>query len=237
MKSTRPPSTALASAATSTADLTTGNIAHNAATVDGARAPASAESGPQLSDRALIVEVRAGKQQAFTELVHRYRARLQRLALHMVRDHALAEDVVQETLVRTLRALDQYDGRSEPYTWVYRICVNLSLNALRSRKVHARVSSLDDDRAESIGLEDTRPNATPEAQSAQRERYLGLCAGVDALSESLRVTLILVCVDGLSHDAAAQVLGVSEGTIAWRIHEARRRLRDHLTAGGWHVHE
>jgi RNA polymerase sigma-70 factor (ECF subfamily) len=59
-----------------------------------------------------------------------------------------------------------------------------------------------------------------------------LLAGIDALSETLRTTLLLVCLDGLSHEEASQVLGAPEGTIAWRVHEARRKLRAFLAERG-----
>ena len=73
----------------------------------------------------------------------------------------------------------------------------------------------------------------PDSQAADHQLALALCEGIDGLSDTLRTTLVLVIVDGLSHAQAAEVLGCPEGTVAWRIHEARRKLREHLTSRGF----
>ena len=59
-----------------------------------------------------------------------------------------------------------------------------------------------------------------------------LCDGIDQLSDTLRTTLVLVCIDGMGHEEAAKVLDCPEGTVAWRVHEARRKLREHLEKHG-----
>lgn len=195
------------------------------------------------TDRELVDRARGGDTRAFGELVRRHQRRLHRLALHMLRDRAEAEDVTQEAFVRAYGALARFDGRSEPYTWLYRIAVNLSLNAIRSRKSAKRADDLRLDRG---------PTDTPGALGAQgrgqgqsvapvdagkRQLYAALSRAVDDLSESLRTTLILVCIDGRSHEEAAEILGAPEGTIAWRVHEARRKLREALAERGFDLVE
>jgi RNA polymerase sigma-70 factor, ECF subfamily len=146
---------------------------------------------------------------------------------HIVKDAAIAEEVAQETFVRAFRALATFDGRSEPYTWTYRIAVNLALNVLRSRKARGNHTEADvDDPRISSTLEGS--GGTPADAAHHKQVYEVLCSGIDALTETLRVTLILICIDGVPHEAAATILGVPEGTIAWRIHEARKRLREHF---------
>ncbi|HEY4121056.1 MAG TPA: RNA polymerase sigma factor, partial [Byssovorax sp.] len=111
---------------------------------------------------------------------------------------------------------------------------NLSLNALRARKPTRDISSNDDPRLEAL-LTETRPShgRDPAAASADRQMAQALIEGIDKLSDTLRTTLILVCVDGLGHDEASKVLGCPEGTVAWRVHEARRKLREYLAARGF----
>src|SRR5277367_6343911 len=109
------------------------------------------------SDRELVEQARGGDAQAFGTLVRRHQRRIFRLAYHLVRSGAEAEDVTQETFVRAYQALDRFDGRSEPFTWLYRIAVNLSLNTLRARKVTRDSSSSDDPRIEAL-LQETRPS-------------------------------------------------------------------------------
>jgi RNA polymerase sigma-70 factor (ECF subfamily) len=200
-------------------------------------------SGPALkkrhlpdtpSDRDLVERAQStGDRRAFGELTRRHQRRIFRLTFHMLRDAAEAEDVTQETFLRAYGAIARFDGRSEPYTWLYRIAVNLSLNAIRARRAR---------RANGGGEEDS-PSATPPTgtvspvDAAHRQLYATIALAIDALSESLRTTLILVCIDGLSHEAAAEVLGAPEGTIAWRVHEARRRLKETLASRGFDLVE
>jgi RNA polymerase sigma-70 factor, ECF subfamily len=188
---------------------------------------------PPKSDRELVDAARGGDTDAFGVLVRRYQRRIYRLAVHLLRNSAEAEDVTQDTFVRAYGALDRFDGRSEPFTWMYRIAVNLSLNAIRSRKNNRRATPADDPRIEGLLIERRGSHADPAALSADRELALALCDGLDDLSESLRMTLILVSIDGLSHTEAAEVLGCPEGTIAWRIHEARKKLRAYLEKRGY----
>jgi RNA polymerase sigma-70 factor (ECF subfamily) len=187
---------------------------------------------PQKSDRELVSAAREGEIEAFGALVRRYQKRIYRLAVHLLRDEAEAEDVTQDTFVRAYGALDRFDGRSEPFTWFYRIAVNLSLNRIRARKSRRQCPPLDDPRIEGLLVETRTSLGDPAGFSADRELALALCEGLDELSETLRTTLVLVAVDGLSHSEAAQVLGCPEGTVAWRVHEARKRLRLFLEARG-----
>ena len=186
------------------------------------------------TDRELVDQARSGDAQAFGTLVRRYQRRIFRLAFHLVRTGAEAEDVTQETFVRAYQALDRFDGRSEPFTWLYRIAVNLSLNSIRARKSQRNSTPSDDPRIEAL-LTETRPSSGRDPASATQQKQLAaaLCDGIDALSDTLRTTLILVCIDGVPHDDASKILGCPEGTVAWRVHEARRKLREYLADRGF----
>jgi len=187
---------------------------------------------PERTDRELVTSAREGDAEAFGLLVRRHQKRVYRLAVHLLKSGAEAEDVTQDTFVRAYGALDRFDGRSEPFTWIYRICVNLSLNALRSRKTR-RASSPDDPRIESLLIDNHPTGASPARSSADKQLGRALVEGIDRLSETLRTTLVLVCIDGLSHAEAGEVLGCPEGTIAWRVHEARKKLRLILSERGF----
>jgi RNA polymerase sigma-70 factor (ECF subfamily) len=187
---------------------------------------------PERTDRELITAAREGNAEAFGLLVRRHQRRVYRLAVHLLKSGAEAEDVTQDTFVRAYGALDRFDGRSEPFTWIYRICVNLSLNALRSRKTR-RASSPDDPRIEGLLIDNRPAGASPARSTADKQLGRALVDGIDELSDTLRTTLILVCIDGLSHAEAGDVLGCPEGTIAWRVHEARKKLRGKLSERGF----
>lgn len=186
-----------------------------------------------VTDRDLVDRAREGDAEAFGVIVRRHQKRIYRLAVHLLRDAAEAEDVTQDTFVRAYGALDRFDGRSEPFTWMYRIAVNLSLNAIRSRKSKRTATTPDDPRIEGLLVERRATHSDPAALSADRQMAMVLCDGLDELSETLRTTLILVSIDGLSHTEAADVLGCPEGTIAWRVHEARRKLKAFMDNRGY----
>jgi RNA polymerase sigma-70 factor, ECF subfamily len=187
---------------------------------------------PERTDRELVTAAREGDAEAFGLLVRRHQRRVYRLAVHLLKSGAEAEDVTQDTFVRAYGALDRFDGRSEPFTWIYRICVNLSLNALRSRKTR-RASSPDDPRVESLLVDNHAGGGSPQRSTADKQLGRALVEGIDELSDTLRTTLVLVCIDGLSHAEAGEVLGCPEGTVAWRVHEARRKLRGMLSERGF----
>lgn len=186
------------------------------------------------TDRELVDQTKSGDTLAFGTLVRRHQRRIFRLAFHLVRSGAEAEDVTQETFVRAYQAIQRFDGRSEPFTWLYRIAVNLSLNNLRSRKATHDSTPPDDPRIEAL-LQETRPSHGRDPATAAHDKRLAmtLVEGIDTLSDTLRTTLILVCIDGLGHEEASKVLGCPEGTVAWRVHEARRKLREYLAARGF----
>lgn len=186
------------------------------------------------TDRELVEQARTGNAQAFGTIVERYQKRIFRLAYHLVRNGAEAEDVTQETFVRAYQALDRFDGRSEPFTWLYRIAVNLSLNTIRARKTRRDAVPADDPRVEGLLLENRSSQGSDPARIAQEKQIAKvLCDGIDSLSDTLRTTLVLVCIDGMGHEEAAKVLDCPEGTVAWRVHEARRKLREHLEKQGF----
>ncbi len=182
------------------------------------------------SDRELVDRARAGDNAAFAELVRRYAPRVRRLARHLVRGHADADDVAQEAFVRAHQALPRFDGRSEFFTWLYRIAVNLSLNRARSLNVRRSVA-LDDPSIEGA-LVSRDGRSDPSTQIEERRLVVALLAEIDKLPESLRATVTLVCIEHVPQEKAAEVFGCSVGTIAWRVHEARKRLREALRARG-----
>jgi RNA polymerase sigma-70 factor, ECF subfamily len=190
----------------------------------------------KLSDRELVDRAREGDAPAFGQLVRRHQERIQRLAMHLLRDRAEAEDVMQETFIRAYRALSRFDGRSEPYTWFYRIAINLSLNTLRARKSRRTTTEPDEARLDALLSEKQTMSDAPD-DAVRNQLYAALSQGIDELSDTLRTTLVLVCIDGRSHEEAATVLGAPEGTIAWRVHEARRKLKEYMVKRGFDPEE
>ncbi len=171
---------------------------------------------------ALVEAAKAGDQRAFESLVRRYRKRIFALALHIIGSSSEADDITQDVFLKAYRALPEFEGRSQFFTWVYRMTVNRSLNARRDRA--RRGEDSDDARLELAVAVDARSN--PNRVAELRQTYSRLLRALDGLPADMRTTVILVSLQGMSHGEVAVVQNVSEGTIAWRMHEARRRLHE-----------
>jgi RNA polymerase sigma-70 factor, ECF subfamily len=184
-------------------------------------------SGMTESDEGELLErARRGDRAAFGALVRVHQRRVYACALQMLADAGEAEDAAQETFLRAWRAIDRFEGGSLLSTWLYRICVNVCLNIIRRRR---RISAdLADPRVPEPAADPTQGKTDPGLGVESLQLYRRLARALDGLSETLRTTVVLVLVQGLAHKEAAEVLGCPEGTVAWRIHEARRRLRETL---------
>src|SRR5882724_11977950 len=173
---------------------------------------------------ALVAAAKAGDQRAFEALVTRYRKRIFALALHITRSASEADDIAQDVFLNAYRALPEFEGRSQFFTWVYRMTVNRSLNVRRDRARRGEDVVLDDPRLELAVAVDARSD--PGRAAELRQSYARLLRALDALPVDMRTTVILVSLQGLAYGEVAVVQKVSEGTIAWRMHEARRRLHE-----------
>jgi len=175
----------------------------------------------------LLTRAQGGDRAAFGQLVRHHQRRVYACAVQMLADTGEAEDAVQETFLRAWRALPRFDGRSQLSTWLYRICVNVCLNTMRRRK-RQPLSASDDPRIPQPAVDPTQGQNDPGRSTEAAQLYRRLAAALDKLSPSLRTTVVLVLVQGVPHQEASEILGCPEGTIAWRIHEARLRLKAEL---------
>jgi RNA polymerase sigma-70 factor (ECF subfamily) len=179
-----------------------------------------------------LAKARRGDRAAFGALVRQYQRRVYATALHILGSHADADDVTQETFVRAFRGIASFDGRADFFTWLYRITVNTALNHMRSGKraaalADAGAAEVDQlgGRPESIGV----PERTPAEWTSLTQEVQRVLLAIAGLSPPLRVTLVLATVEQLPYKQIAEILEVPEGTIAWRVNEARRLLRQRLT--------
>jgi RNA polymerase sigma-70 factor (ECF subfamily) len=147
------------------------------------------------------------------------------LALTLTGQASDADDITQDAFLKAYHKLPEFEGRSEFFTWIYRITLHRALNAKRDRK-RRRIVPLDDPRLLAAVAVDSHGN--PERAAQLRDRYRALLEAFDQLSSLLQTTVVLTTLQGLSYKEAAVVLETTEGTIAWRIHEARRKMRDYL---------
>lgn len=181
------------------------------------------------SDRALVERTVAGDQRAFELLVLKYQRRIQRLIGRMVRDVDLVEDIAQETFIRAYRALHQFRGDAQFYTWLYRIAVNTAKKALMDLKRDPTVSeaawrtSDDDDETSRPGNEPIA-DETPETVLAAKEIAAVVNAAMEALPADLREAVVLREIEGLSYEEIAVAMNCPIGTVRSRIFRAREAV-------------
>ncbi len=184
------------------------------------------------SDAMLVERTVAGDQKAFELLVIKYQRRIQRLIGRMVRDVDLVEDIAQETFIRAYRALAQFRGEAQFYTWLYRIAVNTAKKALMELKRNPTVSensfkSGDDDETSPVENELTS-SETPEAVLAGKEIVQMVNAAMEALPEELRQAITLREIEGLSYEEIAEAMNCPIGTVRSRIFRAREAISERI---------
>ena len=181
------------------------------------------------SDLQLVQRAVAGDQRAFELLVLKYQRRIQRLIARMVRDVDLVDDIAQETFIRAYRALHQFRGDAQFYTWLYRIAVNTAKKSLLELKRDPTVSEAafrtadDDDETSSHGLELTTTE-TPETVLAAKDIARTVNTALDALPPDLRQALVLREIDGLSYEEISEIMACPIGTVRSRIFRAREAV-------------
>ena len=176
---------------------------------------------------ALVSRAKAGDGGAFNELVRKYRPRVYALALHLTGQASDADDITQDAFLKAYAKLPEFEGRSEFFTWIYRITLHRALNAKRDHR-RRRTVPLDDPRL--LAAVEVDSHGDPERAVELRDRYRALLEAFDRLSPLLQTTVVLTTLQGLSYKEAAVVLETTEGTIAWRVHEARRKIQGYLDA-------
>ncbi|HEX8695720.1 MAG TPA: RNA polymerase sigma factor [Longimicrobium sp.] len=171
-------------------------------------------------DRELVERARRGDQRAFRLLVERYEPVVASTVVGMLGPGDDADDVGQETFIRFYRSLGRYRGEASLATWLRRIAVNLSLNALKRRRRFAlRFPSRDRPGAR---LPDPPAEATDEAEAG--EARAAVRAAIDRLGPKHRPVVVLRMIDGCSTRETAEVLGIREGTVLSRLSRAMREL-------------
>jgi RNA polymerase sigma-70 factor (ECF subfamily) len=182
-----------------------------------------------MKDESLdLAALRRGDAAAFRQLVETYSPRIYNLALKMLGDPDLAEDILQETFVNAYRAIDRFEGRSHISTWLYRIAHNAVLMRLRKEQRLPDLKSLEDDVDLDVLSAPDRWDDAPERRLLQAELLGKMDEALGNLSEALRVVFVLRDIDGLSTAETAEVLDLSETAVKSRLHRARLALREQL---------
>lgn len=179
------------------------------------------------SDEQLVAAWRqAGDRGALEALASRHVPTVRRMIHSMTLDDAFADDLVQEVFLRMFRRLGSFEGRARFTTWLYRIAMNASHDALARRNrspIDGRVS---------LPLNAVARTDPPEARAEQVELDGAVDRALADLPPKLRAAIVLVAIEELDPADAARIEGCTRATIYWRLHEARKRLatalREHV---------
>ncbi|GIX36122.1 MAG: RNA polymerase sigma factor RpoE [Lysobacteraceae bacterium] len=185
--------------------------------------------GENELDQSLVARVQKGDKRAFDLLVARYQNRILGVISRYVHDWADAQDVAQDTFIRAYRALGNFRGDSQFYTWLYRIAINTAKNWLVAQG--RRPPTDDIDAADAVQYESgtrLRDVDTPEHELLRQEIERTVAETVEALPEELRMAITLREVDGLSYEEIAEAMGCPIGTVRSRIFRAREAIDQKL---------
>lgn len=173
----------------------------------------------EATDGELAQRAAAGDSDAFAALAERHYDRIYALAWRWSGGRAEAQDIAQDAVVKMATAIRAFRNDCAFTTWVYRIAYTTAIDHVRARR---RIVALDPARISALA--DGADNDTPEDDLIGQE----LWRAVRALPDQQRDAVLLVYAQDLSHGEAAALMGCSEKTVSWHLHEARKRLKNTL---------
>lgn len=190
-----------------------------------------ADARPVDHDAERMLAFQRGDMASFEELVRNNQGKVFSIVMRFVHNEATAEDLVQEVFIRVFRTAARYEPRARFSTWLYRVAVNVSLNALRSRAKLQTVSL--DVVSETTGEEFHRSLADPaialpHEMLGSDELEVRIVEALDAIPEKQRAAVVLSRYERLRYDEISRVLGCSVMAVKSLLSRARCNLRDHL---------
>lgn len=176
--------------------------------------------------------LKAGDRAEFARLVDLASAPIYRLGLKMLGTPQDAEDVLQNTFLKALQSLKNFEGRSSPLTWLYRIAVNEALMLIRRQRPQVEIADEPQDEADDLPapVQLTDWCCLPEADFLSAEAQHALDAAILKLPEKLRVVFLLRDIEGMSIQETGEALGLTETAVKTRLLRARLNLREQLSS-------
>jgi RNA polymerase sigma-70 factor (ECF subfamily) len=178
-----------------------------------------------------VEALRAGDRAEFARMVDQFSAPIYRLGMKILGNEQDAEDILQETFIKSFRSIADFEARSSLSTWLYRIATNEALMLLRKRKptqdLVIQDEGADEDDIEPVEIVDWC--CLPEEEMLSTESRTFLEKAVQVLSPSLRLVFLMRDVEGLSIKETADILDLTESAVKVRLMRARLRMREELS--------
>jgi len=185
--------------------------------------------GTNQLDAELVKRVQNGDKVAFDILVQKYQQKVVNLISRFVSDQAECYDIAQEAFIKAYRAIGNFRGDSQFYTWLYRIAANTAKNHLASRARKSPAYSVDVEEAEHYeGESGLKEYANPENLLLTDEIKKTIFRAIEALPEDLKSAITLRELEGLSYEEIAEVMDCPIGTVRSRIFRARDAIDKEL---------
>ncbi|MCX7748678.1 MAG: sigma-70 family RNA polymerase sigma factor [Clostridia bacterium] len=178
----------------------------------------------ETSDYEIIKRCLKGNQEAFSELVARYKKLIYSVVYNMIQDKEEVNDISQEVFIKIYLSLDRYNPEYKFSTWAVKIATNYCLDVLRKKKV----DSTPIEEIESVSTDAD----TPEDRYIKKERRKQIQKAVMDLPEKYRVPIVLFHQNGLSYDEMTKVLDEPMTIIKNRLYRARMMLKEKLLPKG-----
>jgi RNA polymerase sigma-70 factor (ECF subfamily) len=177
-----------------------------------------------VDDEMLVAQFQAGRQDAFDELMKRYKQRIYAYLLRSVKNYEDTEELTIEVFFKVYRALGDWQPQARFSTWLYRIAHNLAIDYHRAR-ARRQTYSLDD---EELALDEPTAGdlgSNPEWQAEEGDRHRVIRAAIDQLSPKQKDVFMLNRYEGLQIKEITEVLGMAEGTVKIHLHRAMKKLK------------
>ncbi len=175
--------------------------------------------------------LRAGSRSEFARLVEQYYTPIYRLALKMLANEQDAEDVLQNTFLKAMQHLKDFEGRSSLSTWLYRIAANEALMLLRRKRPETSIDAEPQEEEADLPRPELFSDwcCLPEQELLSTESKTQLDFAIQKLPEKLRIVFILRDMEGLSIKETGEALNLTETAIKTRLLRARLALREILS--------
>jgi RNA polymerase sigma-70 factor (ECF subfamily) len=173
-----------------------------------------------MDDQTIIRRAQAGDAASFAQVLDLHYDTIYRFAWKWCGHQANAEDIAQLACIKLASSLAQYRFQAAFTSWLYRLVINCAQDWQRGQRRHEH---------------EALPENEPEVDASRAEDHIYLLQLLEQLAElgeGMKETALLVHAEGLSHAEAAQILGVSESTISWRIHTIRKHMNPSVARTG-----
>ena len=181
------------------------------------------------NDSTIIQQALKGDQEAYSQLLTKYRGAIYSLIHKMIPDKDEAEDLVQETFIKAFAALHSFNEEYAFSTWIFKIASNNCIDFLRKRRLQTfSINKPTESKNGAVSKDFPDPFINPEMQLMESEKRSIIDSAIKSLPKKYRSAIIMRHKEEKSYEEISKALGIPLGTVKARIFRAREKLKKHL---------